>query len=99
VESDLGQDQIIEVHELHDLHVEVIKDVVPLFGIPPQLIEILGLGTHSRHRQPVTRLRRGMEEGQPLLDISVPGLDHPTDNLHVLLRHRPRSIPQAQESA
>jgi hypothetical protein len=30
---------------------------------------------------------------------AVPGLVHPPDDLYVLLRHRPRSIPQPQESA
>ena len=40
---------------------------------------------------------RVFERGIPVLAVErvVPGLD----DLHVLLRHRPRSIPQAQESA
>jgi hypothetical protein len=40
-----------------------------------------------------------VERGQIEVAGRVPGVEEPARVLHVLLRHRPRSIPQAQESA
>ena len=53
----------------------------------------------SRSRASARTRRPGRQSRKRLQVTGVARLDRSSDDLHVLLRHRPRSIPQAQESA
>ena len=66
----------------------VVSSVAPGIKTDVQVLYLNG-GVHlSEDRLPVVA---GLRPRKPF--------DKPTNYLHVLLRHRPRSIPQAQESA
>jgi hypothetical protein len=92
---------------------DLLAAVIELVDLQSPIAQPLPLlSQHSGERvdaTPSARLNRGggvdelvfrITEGKQLLEVlAVPGVYRTANRVHVLLRHRPRSIPQAQESA
>ena len=98
-----GEDAIVEIAKLAPLVPDVLEALEGVRDPPAKALVAsvdVSLGT-TNYRRPKLALRVDVREHffHVGFHVAWDRLDNPTNYLHVLPRHRPRSIPQAQESA
>ena len=90
--------QVSKVAHFDDLDGEVGEDVEQV--LPPaadSVVAVIAALHGSRTRDDLHVIVRQRQRGVEVAPVE--GVEGSVNQLHVLLRHRPRSIPQAQESA
>ena len=98
-----GNNAILRCSYVLDLDAPVRPSILKLGGMATESVAPGVDSTPTWEAGQIVPLDLGIEElVKPFIAVAVRGprsLEHRPHNLHVLLRHRPRSIAQAQDSA
>ncbi len=99
VEREVREDSLASVTQLVNLDRERLPGLSEVLPEPFEAVVAVIDGIKAGKQTRSHILEVAMKNGQYGVHVaSVPRFDPPAHQLHVLLRHRPRSIPQAQEA-
>jgi hypothetical protein len=97
---DVNDDAVAFRGHLVHLEAMLVPGFEPLIPIPQGSLDAIQAPPIFVNREPLDFWMEAVSErGSVVLEGPEPTSDHIVPDSHVLLRHRPRSIPQVQESA
>ena len=95
-----GENEVAEVAHFQDVEAQVRKDSEQVFPPLADAVVTPVFGPADQLAEARRELHLGVDESEEGIQIAlVERVVHEVAALHVLLRHRPRSIPRLREGA